>query len=273
MSSTEQIHAQSSTAQDASRQRLRLPIWSHELVSLLVAVVIWEIAGRLLSTPFLPPFSAVMVAWWELVTEGDLLAQLAISLESLFIGYALALVFGLALGALMGRFRKVAYFFEPMLDIALSTPSIIYIPVLFALFGLGDGTRVAIVFLYSFFIIVVNTKTGIESADKALVEMARSFGASERQVLRKIMFPAALPMIMAGVRIGMSRAVKGMINGELFIALVGLGAQLRTFGGSFAIDKLLAVLLTICAVAIILTGIVQWIDKRLTGWADHAPSR
>jgi len=242
--------------------------WWPETASILGGIALWELIGRLLHFPFFPPFSAVVEAWWQIYLTGELISELLQSLRSLAIGYSLAVVLGLMLGTLMGRFRKVQYFFDPLVDINLSTPTLVYIPILFALFGISDATRYIIVFMYAFFIIVVNTLTGIRNVDHSLVEMARSFGASEGQIFRRIMLPDALPLIMTGLRIGMTRAVKGMINGELFIALVGLGARLRTYSGSFNIAKVLAILLTIIVVAVVMTAIVQIIDRRLTGWAE-----
>jgi NitT/TauT family transport system permease protein len=242
--------------------------WWPEITSIVGGILLWELIGRVLNFPFLPPFSDVFAAWLEILGTGKLIPELLNSLRSLFIGYSLAVVFGLTVGTLMGRFRKVEYFFNPFVDINLSTPTLVYIPVLFALFGVSSATVIVIVFMYSFFIIVVNTVTGIKKADPSLIEMGRSFGASDRQLFRKIMIWDALPLIMAGVRIGMSRAVKGMINGELFIALVGLGARLKTYQGAFNIEKVLAMLLTIIVVAAALTAIVQYIDRRLTGWAE-----
>ncbi|MFN8458409.1 MAG: ABC transporter permease [Anaerolineae bacterium] len=242
--------------------------WWPEAAAILVGIGVWELVGRLLNFPFFPSFSAVVEAWWEIYQAGDLISQLLVSLRSLAIGYSAAVVLGLALGALMGLFRKVEYFFDPFIDINLSTPTLVYIPIFFALFGVSDTTRYVVVFTHTFFIIVVNTITGIRTADHALMEMGRSFGASDGQLFRKIILPDALPLIMAGLRIGMSRAVKGMINGELFIALVGLGAKLRYYGGAFAIDKVLAILMTLIVVAIVVTAIVQIIDRRLTGWAE-----
>ena len=246
----------------------RLGQWWPEIASILVGIVGWELLGRVLNFPFFPPFSAIVVAWVEVYQTGELVSELLMSMRSLVIGYGLAVVLGLTLGALMGRFRKVEYFFNPLVDINLSTPTLVYIPVLFAVFGVGDATRYTIVFMYAFFIIVVNTVTGIKTVDRSLIEMAHSFGASERQLFRRIMLPNALPLIMAGLRIGMSRAVKGMINGELFIALVGLGARLRYYSGAFNIEKVLAILLTIIVVAAITTAVVQLIDRRVTRWAE-----
>lgn len=239
-----------------------------ELTSIVIAVGLWELLGRVLNFPFFPPISDVIHAWLEIYRTGTLISELLQSLRSLIIGYSLAVVVGLIVGALMGRYRKVEYYLDALVDINLSTPSIVYIPVFFVLFGVSDLTRYAIVFQYAIWIIIVNTFTGIRSADRDLLEMARSFGASESQLFRKVMLPDALPLVMAGLRLSMTRAVKGMINGELFIALVGLGARLRYYGGQFAVDKVLALLLTIIVVAVITTSVVQLIDRRITAWAE-----
>lgn len=172
----------------------------------------------------------------------------------------------------MGRFRKVEYFFDLYLHAFLATPSLIYIPVLFALFGVGRGTQAAVVFLYSFFVIVANTMAGVRAGDAALAEMARSFGAGERQVFFRTILPGALPLVMAGLRLGMARAMKGMINGEMFIALMGLGALVRTYGGRFDAVHVLGVLLLIVVVAVLGVGLIQALERRLTRWADEAMS-
>ncbi len=267
-------------AHETRRWRARLPVrfvyragqlfsrWWPELAAILGTFALWELLARLLNFPFFPPFSTVSRAWWSIFQTGVLFSELLSSIKSLAIGYGAAAAAGLTLGGLMGRFRKVEYFFDPLIDINISTPTLVYIPVLFAIFGVSDLTRYAIVFLYAVFIIAANTATGIRSADPALLEMARSFGATESRLFSKITLPLATPLIMAGLRLGMTRAVKGMINGELFIALVGLGARLRYYGGAFQIDRVLALLLTIIFVASVMTAAVQIIDRRLTSWAE-----
>jgi NitT/TauT family transport system permease protein len=112
--------------------------------------------------------------------------------------------------------------------------------------------------------------TGIRTVDKSLLEMAYAFGAREQQLFWKIMLPGALPLTMAGLRIGMGRAVKGMINGEMFIALIGLGvgALVKTYGSRFDIEKVLGIMIIIIAVAIVTNSLMQALDRRLTQWVD-----
>ncbi len=242
--------------------------WRGAGVALLAGLAAWEIAGRTLDFPFLPPFSAVLSAGLDLIRSPEVRRHLGVSLISLALGFGLAAGLGLPAGALMGRFRKVEHFFDLYLYALLATPSLIYIPILFAWFGVGRGTQAAVVFLYSFFVVVANTMAGVRARDSDLTEMARSFGAGERQLFFRVVLPGALPLVMAGLRLGMARAMKGMINGEMFIALMGLGALIRTYGGRFDAVHVLGILLLIVVVAVVGVGLVQTLERRLTRWAS-----
>jgi NitT/TauT family transport system permease protein len=138
--------------------------------------------------------------------------------------------------------------------------------VLILWFGLGVESRIAVVFLFAVFVVIINTMTGVKQVDGTFVEMARSFGGREREVFFKILLPAALPAIMAGVRLGMGRAVKGMVTAEMLLTLTGIGGMIMQYGSAFATDSLFAVILTILIVAMITMKVVQRVDQRLTGW-------
>jgi NitT/TauT family transport system permease protein len=236
--------------------------------SLGAGVVAWELAGRWGELHFLPPFSHVLWATVDLVTSGQIVTHLAASLLSLLAGYGLAGALGLTLGALMGRYRTVEYVLDPYLHALLATPKIALVPVLYALFGLSRLIQVAVVFLSAFFVIVLNTMRGIQTVDPSYVEMARGFGAKDHQLFKRVLLPGALPLAMAGLRLGIGRAVKGMIVGEMFITLFGLGALLRQFGGRFDAEKVYAILLVVIAVALVCTSVVQSVERRLTHWTD-----
>ena len=180
--------------------------------------------------------------------------------------FALAALFGVVLGLLMGRFRAVEHFLDLYVNALMSAPSTAFVPVLILWFGLGVESRIAVVFLFAVFVIIINTMTGVKQVDTVLVEMARSFGAREREIFFKIMLPAALPAIMAGLRLGIGRAVKGMVTAEMLLTLTGIGAMIMQYGSSFATDSLFAVILTILILALLTMKAVQWLDRRLTGW-------
>lgn len=236
------------------------------LVSLLAGAVLWELVGRLVNVSFFPPLTTVLARLAEMVRSGLIIAPLWSSLINLFVGFGLSLVFGLAIGVLMGRYPKVEAALGIYVYALLTAPALVFAPIFFSILGDGRGSILAVVVMYSLFIMIINTADAIRGVPNFLVEMGRSYGATESQILWRIIIPAATPMIMAGVRLGAGRAVTGMINGEMFIAVVGLGQVVTEAGGRFDGASVLAVLLVIIAVAVAAVGLVQAVDRRLTAW-------
>jgi NitT/TauT family transport system permease protein len=236
------------------------------IVSLGSGIIAWEIVARLWQVPFFPPFSRVVERLVELTLDGLILASLANSLVNLAIGFLVAVTVGVGTGMLMGAYRKVDMALEAYVYALLTAPSLVFAPIFFAMFGLSRIPVIAVIVMYSMFIIILNTAAAIRNVSPALIEMGRSFCASDRQLFFKIILPAALPLTMAGIRLGMARAVKGMVNGEMFIAAVGLGAVIMNAGRRFDAAAVLAVLLVTVGVALLMVKAVQVVDVRLTGW-------
>jgi ABC-type nitrate/sulfonate/bicarbonate transport system permease component len=234
--------------------------------SLLSLALLWEVTGRAMDSTLIPPLSQIGAAWWKLLSSGKLLSNLSMSLTTLVTGFCLAVLIGVVVGLLMGRFRAVEHFLDLYVNALMSAPSTAFVPVLILWFGLGVGSRVAVVFLFAVFVIIINTMTGVKQVDTVLVEMARSFGAREKEIFFMIILPAALPAIMAGLRLGMGRAVKGMVTAEMLLTLTGIGAMIMQYGSSFATDSLFAVIFTVLLIALLTMKAVQWLDRRLTGW-------
>jgi len=239
---------------------------STNVLSILSLAALWEIAGRIMDSTLIPPLSHIGTAWWKLLVSGKLAANLTTSLGTLAAGFFLAATIGILIGLLMGRFRAVEHFLDLYVNALMSAPAIAFVPVLIMWFGLGVESRIAVVFLFAVFVIIINTMTGVKQVDSVLVEMARSFGAKEKEIFFKIILPAAMPAIMAGVRLGMGRAVKGMVTAEMLLTLTGIGAMIMQYGSAFATDSLFAVILTVLLVALVTMKAVQWLDRRLTGW-------
>jgi NitT/TauT family transport system permease protein len=204
----------------------------------------------------------------ELFVTGDLSQHLVASLSSLVIGFAIALVLGLVIGTLMGIFSTVHAALDVYMNALLFTPGLIFAPILFAIFGLSDATRISVVVIYAVFIIVLNTAAAIRNVDRPLIEMAASYGASRPQTIWRIVLPDAFPLIVAGLRLAVGRAVKGMVNGELFIALVGIGGQAARYGKQFDFVSVWAIAVFIMALAVAINFGVSWLEKRLTSWVD-----
>jgi NitT/TauT family transport system permease protein len=239
-------------------------------VSLLAGALIWEIVGQVANFDFFPPLSAVLVRLVEMIEDGEIVGNLATSLSNLAVGFGIAAVAGIAIGLAMGMYRRVEMALDVYVNALLTAPALIFAPVLFSIFGLSSTVVVAVVILYALFIIIINTAAGVRNAPPQLVEMARSFGAGDLRIAWRVLIPAAMPMIMAGLRLGMGRAVKGMINGEMFIAVIGLGRVVTRAGDRFDSESVLAVLIVIIIVALAAVKLVQLLDRRLTGWAPSA---
>ena len=244
--------------------------------SLAGGVCIWELLARIWSAPKVPPFSSVIATAMSLTLDGRLAEPLAASLTSLAIGLSAAAVIGTLFGFLTARSYAIEHMTSIYLDALMAAPTLVYVPVLFAAFGVTRSAQVATVFLYAFFVIAASTSAGIKGVDPRYIAMARAFGATERQVLRLVLLPASAPVVLAGLRLGTMRAVKGMVVGEMIIALSGLGALLKIYGAQFDMRGVLAVLMVIVLVSIASNALVGTVARAFLGrarFAERHPGR
>lgn len=236
------------------------------LAALAALLGVWEVLGRLGVSLFIPPLSEVAAVWWGLVADGTLAGAASSSFRSLLRGFLPAAGLGVALGLAMGRFAAVRYFFDGPINALMSAPLSALVPILIALFGIRDTVVAATVFMFSFFVIVVNTMTGVRGTDRSLIDMARLFGAGEPALFWRIYLPAALPAVMLGLRLGAIQAVKGMVVGEMLISLIGLGERLIYYGNTFLITHLYAVILSVLLIAVVTSQLAQALDRALIRW-------
>jgi NitT/TauT family transport system permease protein len=233
------------------------------VVGLLAA---WEIVGRLDVSLFVPPVSGIARVWWGLLADGTLPGAAASSLVSLVKGFVPAAVLGVAVGLAMGRFATVRLLLDGWVNALMSAPLSALVPVLIALFGVRDTVVAATVFMFSFFVVVVNTTTGVRATERSLVDMARLFGAGELSLFGRIYLPSALPAVMLGLRLGAVQAVKGMVVGEMLISLVGLGERLIYYGNTFLILELYAVIGSVLLLALLISQAAQTLDRAFVRW-------
>ncbi len=234
--------------------------------SLLAGIAAWELIGRVWNVTFLPPFSAVIVALFEMTARGEIFGNLITTVVNLGIGFCISAGAGVAVGTLMGMFPLVNAALDRYVYALLTAPPLVFAPIFFSIFGMGSGSIIGVIVIYSVFIITLNTADGVRMVPRNLIEMARSYNATRFQTLWKVVLPAATPMIMAGLRLGVSRAVKGTIMGEMFIAVVGLGRVVTRAGGRFDAPEVLAVVLVIIIVAWAASMVVRIVELRVTRW-------
>jgi NitT/TauT family transport system permease protein len=231
------------------------------LLSLLVLALVWETAGHTADIITLPPLSEVFAAFADLWAKGVITAPLLDSTIALLTGVGFSLIGGTAIGVMMGLWRPVDVALGPFVKAGLSAPLIAFVPVFMMLFGIGSTTRVATVIAFSVFIVIANAATAIRAVEPSLVEMGRAFGASPWRLFWDVRVPAGGPYFMAGLRLGVARGVKGLINGEVLIAIIGLGGLVKKYGTVFSMDQLYAVIIVIIGYAAIAVGVVSLLGR------------
>ncbi len=235
--------------------------------SLILWAILWEIAGRLDVTLLLPPLSSVLVRMVEIVPTKTFMSALWITAQAFVIGNTIAILVGVPLGILMGRSVIADRIFLPWVNLFLSAPLTALVPVIMVLFGLGQTTIILTVVLFAVWIIVLDARAGVRSISPSLVEMAKSFGATPWQSFREIYVWAALPEILAGIRLGVIRAVKGVIIGQLLVSIVGFGALFKLYGSRFLMEHFWAALLVLFAFAFLLAELLAWLERRVEYYA------
>jgi len=236
--------------------------------SVIVFLIVWEIYGRRIDPILFTYPTAIAVAFWKLLASGELARQLLVSLSALAAGFGVSLVLGVLLGLAMGRSRVAEAFLEPHVNALYATPQVALTPLLMMWLGLGFSVKVAVVFLFAFFPILINTASGAKNVSASMVEVGRAYLAPPRQILFKIVFPAALPFIMAGVRIAIGRGVVGMIVAELFTAITGLGAMLTLYGNLLETAKMFVVIVVLAVLGVALVHVTQALERKLATWKE-----
>ncbi len=238
------------------------------IASVALTLGLWEWYGRGVDPIFFSYPTAVVAAVPAMIAKGELQRALLLSLQGLAAGFGLAIVFGIVLGLLVGRYRLFDYILDVQISALYSTPNVALIPLLILWFGLGMKSKIVIVFLAAFFPIIVNTYGGVRNVSRGLVEIAQAEGASEAQIFGKIIVPASLPFIMTGIRLAVGRAVVGMVVAEMFTAITGLGGAIIYFSNAFATDKLFVVIILLALLGVGLTEGVKYLEARLAPWKE-----
>ena len=235
--------------------------------SLLIWIVLWEIAGQFELAFILPPFSAVVRELFVLIQRADFQAASFLTFQAFLMGMTISIIFGITIGFLMGSSRIANGVLGMWVNIFASAPLSSLVPILMLLFGLGQTTIVVTVVLFSTWIIALDTYAGVRHISPSLVEMGRSFGASRFQILTKVLFWAALPEILAGVRMGLIRAVKGIVIGQLLVSVVALGRFFRTFSDNFQFEQFWALTIILFIFALLFSSAIGWLEHKVEYYA------
>ncbi|MGF3056469.1 ABC transporter permease [Microbacterium sp. YY-01] len=251
------------TAIGAPRPAHQPTVWAIRIGHLIMLVGAWQWYGTVSGGIFVPSVTDTFAEFPKLIATGQLTDALIQSNIALLIGYPLSVIFGLALGFIIGRNRVADRALSYWLDIAMVIPMVAVIPVVIVALGLSLSARVAVVVLFTLPVIALNARAAVRVIQPDLVEMAASFGASRRQTWMEVILPSAIPVIFTGLSIGIGRAISGMIIVELVLIPAGLGGLLLDFKSTFSAAALYAVTLVVAAEGIILTSLGRMVEKRI----------
>lgn len=241
--------------------------WRYRAASLAALAAAWEVGGHLWGSNLtVPPFSRVAAALAVQVAGAELWLALGTTLAALAFGFGAAILVGIPLGLAIGWYRPVGRLADVYLRLLLSMPVSPTVPVLVVIFGINRTAQAAVIFLFSIAVILVNTAAGVRGANPRLVEMARSFGASDLLIFRRVVLPGAVPAVIAGLRLGTGRAVIGMVVAELILLATGIGRLITRYSDSFQAAQLFAVILVVLALGVGLIAGWQGLERRLLRW-------
>jgi ABC-type nitrate/sulfonate/bicarbonate transport system permease component len=223
----------------------------------------WEVAGRLSNPLFFAPVSEVIPELLNGLMDprAELINGFVQTLGVLVPGFLLACVLGVGLGVLMGRSNLAFQMLEPFVTIFYNTPRVALIPILLLWLGVGDVLKITIVVLAAIFPVSVNTMAGVRDVSSQLTEPARSMGASEGQLLWKVILPSALPFIITGLKLGLGRALTTVIVAEFFVSVSGLGGILHASSSSYQMAKMLVPAVILAVMGIAIDALLTWFEK------------
>jgi NitT/TauT family transport system permease protein len=228
--------------------------------------VFWEFAARGMNPLFISYPTAIFRAAWAITESGELPQAFFTSMEPFVLGLAISIVGGVVIGVLIAQFWFLEYTLDPFINALYAVPRIALLPLIMLWAGLDVTGKVAIIVSVAIFPVIINTYSGIKDVRGSLIEIGRAYCATEWQIFTKIILPAAVPYIMAGIRLAVGLAIIGMIVAEFFTSVSGLGGLIVLYANSFATAKLFVMIIVVGVLGAVLSELVIYIERRFSRW-------
>jgi len=260
-------------APEAEARPRTLPRWVITTASVAVLLLLWEYFGSHINPVFGSYPTQIALAFVDLARSGKLWTALIESLQPFVVGYGLAILFGVPLGLVIGRFRIAEASLGIYVTAGYAMPLVALVPLLVLWLGLGFKVKAAIVFLMALFPICINTWLGVTAVPKTLIEVGKSFVAPDSVILRRIILPATLPYIMAGIRLAVGRAVVAMVIAEFFTSISGLGAIIINSANNFDTATMFVPIVVLMVLAISLNSLIGTVERWVAPWQAEIAGR
>lgn len=244
-------------------------------IGFFAVIVLWEIGGRagIIDDKFFSRPTAILAAGATEVQKPRFWTDVQASMLEFALGYVLAIVLGIPIGLAAGWFRRLQWALDPWLNFFNSLPRVALLPVLVIIFGLGLGSKIAVVFLGAFFSIVIPTVQGVRTVDRRFLDVATSFRAPRRMLFTTVVAPATVPFMVTGMRLGMARALIGVVTGELYAATIGLGVMIRRSAEQLDGDRMLFGVLIFTVAGIVGVELIRRFERRFQKWRPSTEVR
>jgi NitT/TauT family transport system permease protein len=240
-------------------------------LSIITFVVFWEIVGRfgIINPRFFPPFSKVVLSLWELAKTGVLFKHVSISLQRALTGYAMGLCFAIPLGIAIGVFRRFEQFINPLLQLFRNLSVFSLLPVFILLFGIGETSKIAVIFWAVLWNVLLNTVAGVKNVDITLIKGARAMGTGKLRLFTTVIFPGALPHIFSGMRISATTSIIVLIAAEMLGASRGLGFALHFYESNMMIPRMYSIIIVMAILGLTLNFILEGVEKHSFRWRHN----
>lgn len=233
------------------------------------SIPLWYTLPKGMALFFTTP-SRIAASFYELLLDGTIEKHFYISAVAFLAGLGLSIIVGLPLGLVMGRSATLEHLLDPYVTAANATPRIVFLPLLILWFGIGIWSKILIVFAGAVFPLLINTYVGVKNVNRVLVNVVRSFGANEWQVMKIVVLPNSVPYIIAGLRLAIGRAILGVVVGEFFGSSHGLGYMIASAATNYKVDVVFVGVAIFMALSVILTLAVKQLESRLASWRPEA---
>ncbi len=237
--------------------------------AVIIFLTVWELVGntlQLINPMFMSAPSLVGKAAVQLFASGEIWNDLRVSGIEFAWGYFLSVLVGVPFGIATGWYKKLSYIFDPFVNAMNATPRVALLPLVIIWLGIGILSKVGIIFLGAVFPILINSRDGVKTTPYNLLTAARSFGASEWQIFRSVVLPSTVPFILTGLRLGVGRALIGVMVGELYAATAGIGFMITVAGATFQTDKVFVGVLVFAITGMVAMELLTKLEARFDKW-------
>jgi NitT/TauT family transport system permease protein len=237
--------------------------------AVILFLTAWELIGntlQLINPMFMSAPSFVFKAAFQMFASGEIFNDLYVSGIEFFWGYMLSVVVAIPFGIAIGWYKRFAYICDPFVNAMNATPRIALLPLVIIWLGIGIISKVGIIFLGALFPLLINTRDGVKTTPHNLLTAARSFGASDWQIFKSVVFPSTVPFILTGLRLAVGRALIGVMVGELYAATAGIGFMITVAGATFQTDKVFVGVLIFAIAGMTLTAVIDHYEHRFDKW-------